>query len=189
MVSSNTRKLQFKLIDERNQNKTVLVAKHSASFSLNTNNDPRTDINFDQLTLPYRCEIELMNVGENHTGYIDESEMMMSYMKWEGCDIIDLPHKKEDKKITEYKMSDIKGSIKQVNFDANTGIVYGIAEIYDKYIAYLMYMNKCNEVSVEYKFHRNDENGISKIIGIRPGVVSLVKKGDMKHNSIKLVQK
>jgi len=187
MVSANTRKLQLKLIDEKN--KPVLVAKHSVSINLQANNDPRTDINFDQLTLPYKCEIELMNVGKNHAGYIDEQEMQMSYLKWEGTDIIDLPHDKSKKKVTEYSMSNIKGNIKEVNFDENTGVLYGIAEIYDKYIAYLMYMGKCKEVSVEYAHTINFENGMDKIIGIKPKVVALVKKGEMKHSSIKLMKR
>ena len=154
-----------------------------------------TDIKSDlDLTIPMNVEIWILSEGENRDGMVPVSELVDSVPRWEGEDIIPFHDMSDMSDITEYSIADECGSTDTARIGEKDGKKWVVtkARITNRNIAYQMYLKQQKgepiEVSAEYRWIRDyDGNGNVIQRNIRPGAISLVKRGHIKGNEIKIL--
>ena len=152
------------------------------------------DIKSDlDIPIPMDVEIWILKEGQNRDGNIPISELVDSVPRWEGIDIIPFHDMEDMDTITTKNINDECGSVDNCRIEEKDGSKWTVlnARITNRNTAYQMYIKEqkgeSTEVSAEYKWARDyDLNGEVIQTNIRPGVISLVKKGHIQGNKIKI---
>ncbi len=146
------------------------------------------------IPIPMDVEIRILCDGPNRDGNIPGSELVSSVLKWgDGVNIIPFHNMGDMSEITASNISDDCGSTDSSSIEEENGKKWVVvnARITNRNIAYQMYLRELKDepiqVSAEYKWTRDyDLNGEIIQKNIRPGVISLVKKGHIEGNQIKI---
>lgn len=152
------------------------------------------DIKSDlDMPIPMLVEIRILKDGPNRDGIIPISQLVDCASRWAGTTIIPFHDMEDMKTITTNNINDDCGSVDTCRIEEADGHKWAVlnARITNRNIAYQMYLRELKDepiqVSAEYKWNRDyDLNGEVIQTNIRPGVISLVKKGHIQGNKIEI---
>lgn len=145
------------------------------------------------IPIPLDVEIHILSEGENRDGIILDSELVNSISRWEGISIIPYHDMDDMSDISTYNIADDCGVVDHAEIKVKNGKKFAVAraQITNRNVAYQMYLReqkgKPIQVSAEYRWTKDyDLNGKVLQTNIKPGIISLVDKGHIKGNSIKI---
>lgn len=169
---------------------TKIKIKDISKFS-NLPKNIKSDLD---MPIPMEIELWVLCEGENKDGIIPISELIESVPRWgEGINIIPFHDLEDMDTITSYSIADDCGCTDSARIEEKDGKKYVVADgrITNRNVAYQMYLRELKgnpiEISGEYKWIRDFDLGGNTIqTNIRPGVISLVDKGHIEGNEIKI---
>jgi len=138
------------------------------------------------ITIPMEVSLKLVKAGPNKDGLLPDEELKKC--SWNKIPIIDF-HDDSDEP-TLFTITDKKGEIIESGTKMIDGSLWSVGKglIYDRYLAYLIYLGKINEepleISVEYKYLKDfTSNGLVQR-DITPARLSVVRSGHIVGNSL-----
>ena len=145
------------------------------------------------IPIPMDVEIRVLKDGDNRDGRISTPELTKSVSKWQGTEIIPFHNMDDMDSITSYSIADGCGSVDsaRIEDDGENEWIVTKARITNRNVAYQMYLKELKgepiEVSAEYKWTMDyDNDGNPLQTNIRPALISLVDKGHITGNQIKI---
>lgn len=163
-----------------------VVLKGFSKFS----NDVKSEMD---LKIPLEVELLIIKEGANRDGYIRKDDLEESLELWSKPVIIDFHDMEDMKNPSQHKISDRKGFLgdkPQLKLINGEWWVTNTAYITDRYLAYLIYLNeergKPLEISPEFGWVPFFSGGIRYQTMINPHLISIVDKGHIEGNQMKI---
>jgi len=153
---------------------TKLTAVKISKFKINSPND---------IKLPYKVKGRLLSAGKNRDGTLTFEDLKASADGWIGMDFIP-GHDMSSPSLTDYNPEDVRGQITRVIVNQKDQALDFEGLIFHPYTAFLIEMEKLNELSVEYVWFPEFKGKEIFQKEIKQGPVALVREGHISDNFI-----
>lgn len=164
-----------------------MMLKGFSKFGVNLKSDL-------EITIPARGEVRFLKTGSNRDGIIMREDLEETIDFWNDRSIIDWHDMDDMKNPTSHRITDQLGFLENSHMELIDGDWYGVADvvILDRKLAFQLYVaqkrNKPLEISPEYGWTADFVNGQKIQRNIRPHLLTIVEKGHIKGNQIRLAE-